>query len=292
MNYPNFFIIGAPKCGTTALASYLAEHPSVFMAPKEVHYYNSDHQSRKHKDIDAYLHLFEKAGTEHSAIGEASVWYLYSQVAVPNILADNSRAKLIVMLRNPIEMAYSLHEQTVFSGYETEVDFEKAWHLQEERRHGRKIPISCPEPLLLQYRNACATGSQLQRVAMEVPRDQLLTVVFDDFRDNPRITWLSILDFLGVPDDGRTHFPVVNPAKERRSLALKRVFDAYARLGKLIGFRGMGTGILVRINQKNIVVRKRKPLSPSFRATLRRELLPEIELLEAQLNRDFSTWKA
>ena len=84
MKKPNFFIIGAPKCGTTSLASWVSEHPSVYMSPlKEPDYF---HANEKIGSLKEYEQLFEGAGPEHITVGEASVRYLYSQVAVPNIL--------------------------------------------------------------------------------------------------------------------------------------------------------------------------------------------------------------
>ena len=129
---PNLFIIGAPKCGTTAKAHYLSEHPDVFMCPeKEPHYFNTDlnYKRGKSDDLEEYLNLFSGA-TEEKIVGEASVWYLYSKEAVRNILEFNPNAKFIIMVRNPIKMAPSLHQQLFYNGRETEKDFNKAWCLQ------------------------------------------------------------------------------------------------------------------------------------------------------------------
>src|SRR5262245_35065298 len=85
MKKPTFFIIGAPKCGTTSLAAWLADHPDIFMSPtKEPHYFNTDHK-RYLNSLAGYEQLFEDATDRHSAVGEASVWYLYSANAVENI---------------------------------------------------------------------------------------------------------------------------------------------------------------------------------------------------------------
>ena len=82
MKKPNFFIIGAPKCGTTALARYLSEHNDIFMCqPKEPNYFSSDLPMRQPgvESIDEYLNLFSDADDSCKAVGEASVWYLYSK---------------------------------------------------------------------------------------------------------------------------------------------------------------------------------------------------------------------
>src|SRR5438477_11547979 len=115
MNKPNFFILGAPKCGTTSMAKWLSDHPEIFMsADKELNYYNMDHKRSEIKNYQHYLYFFKKATEKHKIIGEASVWYLFSKEAVPNILKDsNKEVKFLVMIRNPIQMAYSLHQEHV-----------------------------------------------------------------------------------------------------------------------------------------------------------------------------------
>jgi hypothetical protein len=96
---PNFFILGAPKCGTTSLARWVGEHPSVFICPeKEPHFFNTDDRHRGVEAIVDYEALFSGAQEQHVAIGEASVWYLSSLEAVPNILRYEPAAKFIVLV--------------------------------------------------------------------------------------------------------------------------------------------------------------------------------------------------
>ena len=145
MRKPDFFLIGAPKCGTTALATYLSEHPNILLSdPKEPQYFCKDLKwyGNPVKSDEDYLRRFFPGleGSPAAIVGEASSLYLYSKVAVPNILSFQPEAKFIVMLRNPVEMAYSLHSMLCFQGEEDEKDFLKAWHLQDQRRAGRFIP--------------------------------------------------------------------------------------------------------------------------------------------------------
>ena len=124
MKKPDFFILGAPKCGTTSLADWLREHPSIFMCgPKEPHYFNSDSEHHGAVDLPHYESLFEDADDSHLAVGEASVWYLVSETAVDNILQYQPRARFIICIRNPVEMAVSLHDQKRFSGDEPIANF-------------------------------------------------------------------------------------------------------------------------------------------------------------------------
>jgi sulfotransferase family protein len=137
---PNFFILGAPKCGTTSLARWLGDHPNIFMAPqKEPHFFNTDDR-RGVATLVEYEDLFRNAQREHVAVGEASVWYLSSSQAVRNILQYNPNARFIVMVRNPIEMAPALHGEMLISGLECIKDFSRAWNAQEERRQGLHLP--------------------------------------------------------------------------------------------------------------------------------------------------------
>ena len=134
MKKPDFFIVGAPKCGTTALAEYLRQHPDVFFSdPKEPCYFCNDFPRKRYVESESdYTALFRKAKSG-SILGEGSVWYLYSECAIENIYQFNPNAKIIAMIRNPVDLVYSLHSQLVYSGEETISDFEEAWDIQYKR---------------------------------------------------------------------------------------------------------------------------------------------------------------
>jgi hypothetical protein len=286
MKKPDFFIIGAPKCGTTSLAAWLAEHPHVFMSPrKEPHHFNTDMKNYLTRSRSLYERLFSRAGDQHLAVGEASTWYLYSDVAVPNILEYNPDARFVVCLRNPVEMAPSLHEQCRFAAHEHIADFAAAWALRDERHRGRAVSFWCREPKQLSYGRACLLGSMLERLYQRVPREKVLTILLDDMRANPGCEYRRVLEFLGVADDRRAEFPVENAAKEPRYLLGQQI----ARIGYWVKLR---TGItrsfgLARLNTR-----------PRPRAPLAAELVPELEeyfradiaRLEALLGRDLSHW--
>ena len=203
MKKPNFFIIGAPKCGTTSLAAWLSEHPNVYMSPvKEPNFYNADlgnHELTRRE----YELLFKKATANHKAVGEASTSYLFSQVAVSRIEQEFAgKVQYIVTVRNPIDMAHSFYEELVVLGYEHIKEFSKAWQLSEERSKGHAVTRLCHEPKLLDYKSVCKLGEQVERLFRIVPRDRVLVLVLDDVKANPRGEYLKVLDFLGVPDDG------------------------------------------------------------------------------------------
>jgi len=278
MKKPNFFIIGALKCGTTSLASWLGEHPNVYMSPvKEPHFFCSDFNGALIPNEREYYRYFKKATSQHIAVGEASTAYLYSKVG------------------NPVEMAYSLHDHYIFWGAEHIYDFEMAWRLSPERRAGRMVSRWCSEPRLLDYQSICKLGEQLERLFNIVPRERVLILVLDDLKENPRREYLKVLDFLGVPDDGRQEFPVKNPAKERRWPGLHKGVRLIGRASRktkhLLGIpTNRRTGILRVMNIINVKYRPRPPMSVQLRKELIEYFRPDVEKLGSLLNRDFSHW--
>jgi len=291
---PNFFIIGAPKCGTTSLAKWLGDHPGIYMSPiKEPNYFNTDDKTCFVRSLRQYEALFHSARESHIAVGEASAWYLFSREAVPNILRYNPESRFIVMVRNPIEMANSLHQQELYSGNEAVKDFALAWDLQFKRARGLEIPRFCIEPKRLLYGPACKLGEQIARLYSMVPKERVLVIALDDIKENARREYLKVLEFLGVPDDGRTEFPVYNPAKTRRSPLLGKAIVLFGRtagrIKRTVGIQG-GLGILNTLNKLNTVRSPRPPLGKEMWFKLAAYFESDIELLSELLGRDLSSW--
>jgi hypothetical protein len=222
---PGFFMLGAPKCGTTALASYLATHPLVQVSePKEPNYFCKDLRvgCRVASD-EEYLATFFPGLDEskaHVAV-DASVWYLYSGIAVDEILRFQPDARFLVMIRSPVDMAYSLHSMLHFMGQEDVFDFTRAWELQDARRQGRFLPADrWIDAQLLQYHAVCSLGSQLERLYRKVDPARVHVELQDDMRKDPRGVYARVLNFLGVPDDGRTRFDETNAGHKLNSRLL------------------------------------------------------------------------
>lgn len=295
MIQPNFFIIGAPKCGTTSLATWLAGHANIYMSPvKEPGFYSTDIGSDKITRHE-YESLFTMAENNYEAIGEASTSYLFSQVAVPSIEKELPNSRYIVMVRNPVDMAYSFYEQCFFLGYENIKDFAEAWRLSGERAKGYAVTKGYYEPRLLDYKSVCRLGEQLERLFLSVPRERVLVLVLDDVKADPRHEYIKVLEFLGVPDDGRMEFPVKNSAKERRWQWLPNVVsgagEISARIKKWLGIsRTKGTGFLQVINKINTRYRRRTPMTNELRRELIHYFEQDIRLLSRLLDRDLSRW--
>ena len=257
MKTPSFFIVGAPKCGTTALTSYLRAHRDVYMSPiKEPHYFATDFPHFRYADTwSSYLELFRDAAPSCTAVGEASALYLYSEAAIPNILARLPDARFIVMLRDPFELAVSMHSQLLFDTDETTRSFDEAWRLCDERRLHRRIPPGCKEPKILLYDELASLGSQLQRLLSVVPRAQVKWWFLDELRSDPRRVYQGVLQFLGVADDGRTDFAIVNSRKSSRFNAISRITQRVpfplVRLGRKLGLQSTGKRMLQMLRTWN-----------------------------------------
>lgn len=296
MKDPNFFIIGAPKCGTTSMAAWLAEHPEVFVsAVKELRFFCGDFNVGFISSQAEYDRWFKNAGQQHIAVGEASTAYLFSSEAVPRIEKKYPGAKYIVMLRNPVEMAYSLHGQLLFGGREHVQDFEKAWRLSPRRRRGEAVAHYCRDPLFLDYQFYCLLGRQMDRLFSIVARERVLVLLLDDIKADPRREYLKVLGFLGVSDDNRKIFPVKNTAKTRKYYELHKCMLIVERvshfLKKKMGISAYrGTGILGKISGFNTRLRPRDPLSPELRREMCDYFKSDVEKLGSLVGRDLSGW--
>lgn len=298
MKRPNFFIVGAPKCGTTALSEYLRSHPDIFLCdPKEPHYFSEDmDQHRYVKKLDSYLDLFQHAAEDKKIIGEASVGYLFSDVALSNIYNFNPNAKIIAMVRNPIEAAISSHRQLLYARYENEPDFENAWRLQASRKLGQNIPSTCRAPAFLQYADACRFGRQIERLMRTFPDKQIKVIVFDDFISDTAKVYREVLDFLELPHDGRDSFPRINEAKQPRSEWMARWISASKPLAVRLGMRFRAlTGVnLLPLMRKALVLNEDKALKTGISEAFHRELAEsyreDVALLSTLLKRDLSSW--
>jgi hypothetical protein len=293
MRKPNFFFIGAPKCGTTALANWLREHPRIFMTqrPKEPMFFDNDIFNPDRMSLKQYESLFRNADDTHLIVGEATTSYVRSLEAVRNILEYSPSARFLVAIRNPVEMAPSVHAQALYTQHEEIADFKEAWQAQEDRMHGKRLPKNCRnDPARLIYADVCRLGEQVERLFRQVSRDRVMVVFMDDMRADARRVYLDILDFLGVPDDGRSDFLSANVRKRVKLPVLGRMLSYVWQHKRLLGLQGVQTGALEKLHAWNEV-----PMTPGkpdeqFRKELIACFEEDIRLLGELTGRDISDW--
>lgn len=303
MKDPNFFIIGAPKSGTTSLAHYLAQHRQVFVSsPKELFYWSCDHPVARTRhnvfQLEDYLAYFENADDDqHIAVGEGSTNYLQSRTAVNNILEFCPESRFIVLLRDPVEAAYGMHGELLRHYFEDEEEFTEAWALQGTRAKGNRIPPKCVMVHQLQYADVVNYLDQLQRLFAAVPEQNRRVFMFERFKDDTRSVYQETLEFLGVPDDDRVDFPRMNPARQYRSGFVGRLYQTPPNWLEpfMKWFRVWYSsqpesrrGWIGNALSKN---QPRKALPPEFEQELRELMLPQVEGLEELLQMDLSSWK-
>jgi hypothetical protein len=303
MQKPNFFIAGAPRCGTTALYTYLSEHPRIFMpAVKELNYFAEDLlnvQKVAFRSPEDYLQVFAGAKPHHLAVGEASPFYMFSQVAFEKMYAFNPQARVILSLRNPVDFVQSYHRLNLSLLREDQPDLERAWDLQQERGEGKHIPKSARHVSLLMYSELGCFSRYVERLYEVFPREQVKIILFDDLAADVQSVYEEILTFLGVPSDGRTSFPRVNVSFENKSQLLAKLFHppqpvyrAFMLIISLFGvrFTEVVSVLYNRIERLNTRKAAHAEMSPSLRARLQAHFRPDIERLADLLERDLSMW--
>ncbi|MFL5402228.1 MAG: sulfotransferase domain-containing protein [Gemmatimonadales bacterium] len=295
---PNLFIVGAPKCGTTAIYEYLRQHPNIFMSTvKEPHYFAPDLDYARVKTPEEYAGLFAATAEQHRVVGEASVYYLRSSVAIPRIREFNPNAKLVAMFRNPVDMVYSFHAQLLYVSHENVPDFETAWRMQERRSRGIDLPPKIRAPFLVQYKQLGQFGTQTQRLLSSFPRSQVKLILYDDFAASPGQVYDELIEFLEIPHDGRTEFPRINESKRARLAWLRRfarkpppgLRRVFRSLKQALGEEEI-SAVQKKIADLNTVKERRPPLSATLRAELVEAFRDEVALLSRLLDRDLSGW--
>jgi len=289
VRFPNFFIAGAPKCGTSTLAWWLSRHPQVFMSrQKEPHFFNTDTR-RIIKRRDRYYALFADAPENAIAIGEASTRYLRSATAIPNILAEIPDPRFIVCLRNPVDMAISLHNQKIMDGIETIKDFNEAWEAQRRRKEGHNIPPQArTDPSLLFYYDYCLLGQQVERLLTLVPADKVKFVFLDDLSREASSVYDDVVQFLGLDSAPMEDYSKKNVGRGVRSTALRlmerRIYHVLDKAGiPKKPFRLVSHAL----NRKKSV----PSVEPEARKFLWEKFERDIELLAELVGRDLSGWR-
>jgi hypothetical protein len=260
---PDLFIVGHPKCGTTALYDMLGTHPQIFTpALPEPAFFASELPRRDHRvalpaSLEEYSALFASAGREQ-IVCERSAMYLWSASAASAIAAVQPGARIVALLREPASFLRSLHLQNLQSHYETETDLGAALELEQERRRGRRIPRRCRRPQVLLYSEYVRYAEQLGRYRAHFGAEQMLVLIYEDYRTDNEGTLRRILSFAGADE----RVPIA-PTEANKTVRMRS-----QRLDELVHSVSVGRGPLSRAVKRSV-----KTLAP---APLRRQALGEV----------------
>lgn len=294
---PNFFIIGAPKSGTTSLAAYLMKHPDVYMPGTWEFNYLADDLKWINGPVvendEAYLAHFQ-AGEGYERIGEKSAFYLYSNRAAARIHALNPRAKIICMLRNPVDLLWSFYRYNLQNFEEVICPFEAALAAEADRKAGRRIPDTVTIVQNLYYREIVRFGEQLERYFQLFGSENIDILLFDDFKHDTEREYQKVLAFLEIQPLSLPEYRVHNKGSDLSNLWLRRFFANRPWLKRMV------TGVVpyeVRQEVKKVmgtIWRGQEAaadvMDPHLRAQLNEELQSEIKRLSRLLGRDLSHW--
>lgn len=291
MRKPNLFIVGAPKSGTTALTTYLGQHPGVFApSKKEPHFFGSDlHKKVLYpKTEDEYLSYYQESGDAVYAL-DSSVTYLASQKAAQEIKAFEPKAKIIIMLRHPVDMLYSWHSQLLFGLFENIEDFGTALAAESQRKSGKNIPETAYLVENLFYRDMARYPDQVRRYLDEFGREQVKIILFDDFCRDIGQVWSETLEFLGLKALDSVDLKPVNSNTRWRSQLLQRYLRAFPN-NDLLRDIILPPPLRWRVERFNTVRAKRQPMNAQLRAELQGEYEPQIRALQKLIDRDLTAW--
>ena len=305
---PTAFLLGAPKCGTTAIAQYLSETPGVCMSdPKEPNFFCTDIHpyDRGFTSYDDYVgRCFGHQEPGDKARVDATVWNLYSRDAVPAILDIQPEARFIVMLRNPVDMALSLYSHRCDNGLETRRDFQTAFNQSIGERgfiDGSSMVNN------IDYSDLCKLGAQVERLLSVTGRENILFGFLDDLRNRPEWLWKRICEHVGIDPGDRREFSPVNirhgiPRRTFgvpfRAHAIRLIGSPPAPIMKLrnalvacLPIKGFGT--MRHRRRLQSAMRQdghRADATPGFVRELNDLFQEDVRLLERCTGRDLTAW--
>jgi hypothetical protein len=310
------FIVGAPRCGTTTLASFLQQHPDVcFSAVKEPHFFTqhdfsgvADADMRRRVEEEYLARFFGQCPGTEKLRAEGSVTYLYAPAQMKPILKLWPYAKFVIALRDPLSMLPSLHARLLVTGDETIRDFPTAWAKIPDRAKGKGVPKQAIDPRWLRYDEAGALGSRVEAFIAAVGRERCHIVLFDDLTADPKESYRALCEFLGIEPWADTDFEPQRVNKTIRIGWLQRLLkrppkairtalagEQFHKREKKLGSSDSKalTAIFAlrkRLLEWNKVPAKRQPLDPALRQEIIERMRGEVILLSKVIDRDLSHW--
>jgi len=228
-----------------------------------------------------------------------TVWYLFSHQAAAEIRAFNPGSRIIILLRDPVALLYSLYHQFRADGNEQLPTFQAALMAEDDRRAGRRITRETYFRQGLDYRSIIRFTEQIRRYFDAFGRERVHVIVYDDFVADTAGIYRDTLNFLGV-HSGHTgvDFKVISENKSAMSPALRALMNDPLVRGTAIALRPWLPVPIFKAVQKvgtnlcylNLRAKPRPPLEPGLRLLLQREFAPEVERLSTLLGRDLTCW--
>ena len=295
---PNFFIVGAQKSGTSALVGWLQQHPSVFMSfPKEPGYLAfgeagypfSDGYGRRApasnwviSSESTYLDLFSTASAEQTVIGEASTWYFSVSGVAQRIKHYSPDARVLVILRNPADRAYSAWCHARRDDLEPCEQFSKALDMEQERGEVE---------FLLRYHRMGLYSEALAEYQALFDPSSLLVLFYEDLLGDEQTFWEGLCKFLAIESLDKAPLQrTLNRSGQPRSRFMQRMLNSYrvrAAVKKILPYRG---ATLIKEKLDNINLRRFPPLDPVNRNRLQDYYRQDIELLESLTGKGLGSW--
>ncbi len=285
---PNFFIAGVVKAGTTSLYEYLRQHPQIFLPDtKEPCYFVRGYGIKKWND---YLSLFKDAGGK-KVIGEASSVYCYCEESsdwIKTVLGD---VKMILVLRNPAERAFSLYAWMVREGYEDAPTFAEALEREPVRMQDSAFRAECPQffPDYL-YFTSGLYFEQVKRCLETFGRERVKIYLFEEFTQEPTVVCQDIFRFLGVDDGFVPKLEVHNEGRIPKSIACQYWLRGEWHRRRKIGSRSLRRKLVRPLMEWNVRCGSKLHPDKQILEALTARYRPDIEQLQALLGRDLSGW--
>jgi Sulfotransferase family len=305
---PDFFIVGHQKCGTTALYMMLGQHPQIFMPDvKEPWFFGRELRSRfdrpstrtRPNTLEDYVALFADADEDQLA-GEASPQYVRSEHAAREIAELCPDARVVVLLREPAAFLRSLHMQLVATHIEDEPDLGRALALEELRRQGKRVPKRSVSPQSLLYSDHVRYAEQLGRLHRAFPPEQVLVLVYEDFRRDNDAVLRQVLEFLDADPSVPIEPVETKPLEDVRSMRLhqlRRVIRKAglnpARRGRLVKTvdavaPGSMSSDSISAAFRRVAYRPQRPADDELMLSLRRRFKGEVQAAGDYLGRDLA----
>lgn len=231
---PNLFIVGQPKSGTSAVFSFLRQHPQISpCVTKEPSFFCSDlrsqyfYLSKQQRTLDNYLRLFSPGDYRYWL--EGSTAYLYSKQAAQNIYDFNPAAKIIMLLREPADFLFTYHKQLLRNScpFETETSLARALALEPMRKSGRNVPAEVFDPAFLYYSERLAYTEHIKRFQALFPAHQIKIFLYDDFKRDNQAVMAELWQWLSLPVPEHLTLGQVNSQVEVRSRRMKQFLDKH-----------------------------------------------------------------